>query len=169
MKTAILVASRIVLAIAILCTLLFTFYQSSLTPEQSNEVSSGVSDVIEPVIPSDSNVGKNVHSNISLIGHFIEFFFLGFFVSLYFSLVLTRDVRPSRFKFVCMLSSLTFGTVLAVIDESIQILSSRTSDVVDILVDSLGYLISSVSIYCIYFIFFLVLNLILRHKSKHRI
>ena len=168
MKTAILVASRVVLITLIICTLLFTFYQSSLTPEQSNEISSGVSDAIEPVIPPDSDVGKKVHSNIGAIGHFTEFFFLGCFTSLYFSLVLTKDVRPSRSKFMFMLNSLTYGTVLAVVDESIQILSSRTADVNDILVDSLGYLISAGSVYVLYFVFFLVLKLIVRHNKKHR-
>ena len=81
MKKALLIAARVLLIVAIICTLSFAFYQSSLPPAESNEVSSGVSGALEVIIPSDTPVGEKVHENIREIAHYTEFFTLGFFVS----------------------------------------------------------------------------------------
>ena len=168
MKKAFLITSRIVLISAIFCTLLFAFYQSSLPPVQSNEMSDGVSDTLEQIISSDTKVGEKVHNNIREIAHFSEFFVLGFFVSVYCSFVSVRKIWITKTKLVFILASFVFGTLCACIDESIQIFSSRTPDIYDVMIDSLGYLISASAIYALYFAAFLVFNLILRRKNKHK-
>lgn len=168
MKKAVLIAGRVLLIIAIICTLLFAFYQSALPPAESNQVSSGVCDAIEPIIPSNTPVGKKVHSNIREIAHFTEFFFLGFFTGMYCILVSTSKIGLSKIKVIFILASLGFGTACACIDETIQFFSARTPDILDVLVDSAGYLFSVVLIYAVYFLVFLVLNLILRPRNKHR-
>ena len=169
MKTAILIVSRVLLIIGIICTLSFAFYQSALPPAESNEVSGGVSDALEPIIPSDTPIGEKVHTNIRQIAHFSEFFVLGIFVSLYCSLVSTKRLDLSKVKIIFLLSSLGFGTVCASIDETIQIFSSRTPDIKDVLVDTAGYLLSVFIIYAVYFLIYFVLNLIVRHRNKHRV
>ncbi len=168
MKKALLIAARVLLIVAIICTLSFAFYQSSLPPAESNEVSGGVSGALEVIIPSDTPVGEKVHENIREIAHYTEFFTLGFFVALYCVLVSTATIGLSKVKLIFVFSSLPFGTVCAFIDEFIQFFSSRSPDIKDVLVDTVGYFSSLAIIYVLYFAIFLVLNLIARQKDKHR-
>ena len=81
---------KILLILLIVTTLSFIFCQSALPKEESTEVSEGVKDAIEPIIPSDTAVGSYVHVNIRKIAHFVEFSLLGIEVALYVSLFLAK-------------------------------------------------------------------------------
>jgi VanZ family protein len=69
---------------------------------------------------------------------------------------------------IFVLFSFGFGTLCGCIDELVQAFSSRNPDILDVLLDTAGYLFSALTVYSIYFLFNLVLNLILRQKGKHR-
>ncbi len=168
MKKAFLVVARVLLIAATICTLMFAFYQSSLPPMASNEVSDGVSGALEMFISSKTQIGKFIHKNIREIAHFSEFFLLGILVSLYCSLVSTDNIRISRKKIIFVLCSFGFGTLCGCVDEIVQAFSSRNPDVLDVLLDTAGYLFSAFTVYAIYFLINLVLNLIRRQKGKHR-
>ena len=168
MKKAFLISARVLLIAAIICTLLFAFYQSSLPPTKSNDMSDSASEVLEMIIPSDTYIGEQIHNNIRAFAHFSEFFVLGFFVALFCSLVSTNNIKITKSKRLFVYVSLAFGTLCAFVDETIQIFSSRSFEISDILIDSLGYLIALLSVYYVYFGIFFVLNLISRHKNKHK-
>ena len=168
MKTTLLIVARVLLITAIICTLSFAFYQSTLPPAESNEVSDGVSGILVKIIPPETLLGAIIHENIRTIAHFCEFFALGIFTSLYCVLVSTAEIGVSKTKLIFVIVSLIFGSVCALIDESIQFFSSRAPDIIDGIVDTSGYVSAIFAVYTVYFAIFLVLNLIARQRGKHR-
>ena len=151
MKSRVYLAIRITLIILIICTLSFTFYQSILPKEESSEASEGASDFLEPIIPSDTPTGEFVHSNIREIAHFTEFFFLGLFVSLYVVIFLPRiDCEPrARVRFV--IYSVIISPITPLLDETVQIFSNRGPEIVDVWLDTAGYLSASLIVNLIFF------------------
>ena len=150
MKNKIIFYSRILLIVAIICTLSFTFYQSMLPPEESNEVSNSVSDAIEPIIPSDTPTGSYVHTNLRKIAHFIEFAALGTEVALFVILFLpTWGASPcKKLKFV--LHSYAIAPITALIDETIQIFTDRGPAITDVWIDTAGFVTLATLSYLIY-------------------
>ncbi len=161
MKTRLLLIAQILLIALIVCTLLFTFYQSSLPPEESAEVSDGVSEKLEPIIPSTTPTGKFVHLNIRKIAHFVEFATLGSEVALYVAFFIGRGKGIGRGKLCVMGLSYLFALVVALLDETVQVFTDRGPSITDVWLDFLGFFSLSTIVYLI----FIVGTLVLRRKA----
>ena len=150
MKNKIISYSRLFLIALIICTLIFTFYQSMLPPEESNEVSNNVSDAIEVIIPSDTPTGEYVHTNIRKIAHFVEFAVLGTEIALLVILFLPSwgATLPEKRKMI--IHSYVSAPIIALIDESIQIFTKRGPSVTDIWIDTAGFVALATISYVIY-------------------
>lgn len=121
-----------VLICAMITTVLSFFIQSALPPEASSAESDAVSDAIEPIIPSDTEIGEVVHSNIRKIGHFVEFGLLGIETALFFFFYTKKRTK----ELLCCLFSALF---IALIDETVQIFSGRGPEISDVWLDFSGF------------------------------
>lgn len=145
-------ALRITLLALIICTLLFIFLNSMLPVEQSSEESEGFSEFLELFVPSDTPFGSFVHTNIRKIAHFAEFFMLGLFVSLYVSLFLPEIDSELRARAGFIVYSALAAPIVALIDETIQIFSGRGPGIVDVWIDTWGYVTAAAIVYGVCFI-----------------
>lgn len=161
MKKKVLLALRVLLITSVICTLLFTFYQSSLPSEKSEEVSDGVSEKLEPIIPSDTPTGEFVHTNIRKIAHFVEFSVLGLEVSLYVVFFTAIGSKKLKDKLPFIGASYPFSITVALIDETIQVFTARGPAITDVWLDVLGFVFSATLVYLV----FLAVNLIMRRKA----
>lgn len=150
MKNKIIFYARLLLIISIICTLIFTFYQSMLPPAESEEVSSSVSDAIEVIIPSDTPTGEYVHTNIRKIAHFVEFATLGGEVALLVILFLpTWGAAPCEKRRI-IIHSYAVAPITALMDESIQIFTNRGPSVTDVWIDTAGFVTLATILYVTY-------------------
>lgn len=143
----------ITLAILIVGTLAFIWGNSVATREKSEEVSSGVYEVVSPVF--DAVVGENkvTEKDFRKMAHFSEFFALGLEIEL-----LVFVLKGLNIKW--FLIPLPFGLFAGGIDEIIQIFSERGAAITDVLIDFSGYLLA--------FLIFAVAYLIGRGKKKRQ-
>lgn len=141
MKTKYKNTVKVSLLLLIAATLAFIFVQSMLPPEKSKEESDKVGDIIEEIIPPDTQAGDYVQNNIRKIAHFVEFFILGCEAALYGILF----VRPLKWW------TLSFPTALIVafFDESIQMFTGRGPAISDVWIDFLGFLIAGAIFYTV--------------------
>lgn len=147
--------AQIVLLLLIISTVASIFIQSTKSQKESTEDSDKVGEIIEEIIPPETAVGGYVQDNIRKLAHFTEFFILGLEVSLYVALFL-----PSL---KMMILSYIFGILIASADETIQIFSGRGPAVKDVMIDFLGFIVSTVIIYTVA----AVLRIIIQ-KSKQK-
>lgn len=124
---------RWALIILMFITVLSFFVQSALAPEVSTAESDAVSEMIEPIIPSDTEVGEAVHQNIRKIGHFVEFGFFGAELAIYLFFFSKR-----RFLDYFVASSLAL--FIGLLDETVQIFSGRGPQISDVWLDFSGFL-----------------------------
>ena len=164
MKEKLMLVFRILLLVAIAGTLVFIFYQSSLPAEESSQVSDNVSDMIEPIIPSDTPAGQKFHANIREWAHFIEFAALGFEVSLYVSFFLPRRKSTMRQRVAFIVYSYVAAPILALIDETLQIFTERGPEIKDVWIDTLGFFALATVTYAIY----IAVALIIRRARSAR-
>lgn len=131
----------------------FIFAQSLLPGQISSGQSTGIVELINPIL-----VSINIHispNNLSLIirklAHFIEFFILG---------VIWFFIYKQWFnKITHFIVVLAHGLFTATTDESIQyFVEDRAAQVTDVLIDFLGVLIACAML--------LFIHLIFNHKSK---
>ncbi len=163
MKKRVLLVLRVLLIVGYICSLLFTFYQSSLPKDESKAESDAVLEWLEPIIPSDTPVGEYVHTNIREIAHFTEFFIQGIFLSLYlviFIPTVTSDIK-SKLKYI--IGSYILSPIIPLLDETLQIFTSRGPQISDVWVDTFGF-VSSITI--VYLCFFLIFLLVKSRKQK---
>ena len=162
MKSKVYLILRIILLVGIFGTLLFTFTQSMLPPEESSAVSDEVCGIIETIIPPDTEVGEFVHDNVRKIAHFTEYLILGIFTSLYVSIFMPKlDSKPrERVRFV--IYSFISAPIVALFDETIQIFSGRGPAVADVWLDTLGFFSSAAIIYTAFY----TVAFILKRKSE---
>ncbi|MBQ9734758.1 MAG: VanZ family protein [Clostridia bacterium] len=120
------------LIVSVIITVGFIWGNSCLSVEQSAEESGKVFNWLKVVF--DFIFGKDVvdHNGMRKITHFCEFFLLGVEINALFY-QLHGKKKESLFKV------LPIGLAVAIIDESIQILSHRGPAVVDVLIDFSGY------------------------------
>ena len=123
--------AAIFLLALIFSTLAFIFTQSALPPEKSTAESEAVGEIIEEIIPPDTEAGAYVKVNLRKIAHFVEFACLGIEIALFVSLFLGRPI------FV----ALSYPTALltAFFDESIQMFSGRGPAIFDVWIDFFGF------------------------------
>ena len=150
MKNKLISYSRIFLIVVIICTLSFTFYQSMLSPDESTEVSNGVSDAIEPIIPSDTPTGSYVHTNLRKIAHFIEFAALGTEIALFVILYLPTWGSTPRRKLWFVIHSYLVAPITALLDETIQVFTDRGPEITDVWIDTAGFVSFATLLYLIY-------------------
>ena len=147
---------RILLIIGIIGTLLFTFTQSLVPPDESGEMSDGVRGFLETIIPLDTPVGKFIYENVRKIAHFVEYMSLGVFTSLYVIFFMPGvDSKPKeRIRF--SIYSLVFAPLVGLVDETLQIFSGRGPAILDVWIDTAGFFSGAVTVYSIfYFVAFL--------------
>ena len=127
----------VVLALVILLTVAFIFYNSSLPPEVSIEQSGTVGNIIAEIIPPETELGGFIQRYIRKIAHFTEYGLLGIELALFCVLFAER-------KFTFFTRSLFFSGTVALIDETVQIFSKRGPSVFDVWIDIGGYIFFSV-------------------------
>ena len=125
---------RILTFIALFASLSFILGNSLLPKEESAGVSGGVQSVIEAIVGESSPIAEFFRLYLRKIAHITEFALLAIEVTL---LRFLYDKRTVSF----FIHSLSFGLLVAVTDESLQILSDRGPSVSDVLLDTSGYVI----------------------------
>ncbi len=127
----------LIVAILIALTLCFIFGNSLKPQSESAESSGGLYERLKPVF--DAIVGKDVitHSIFREMAHFGEFFVLGFEFSLLFFVII-----PIKNKVKIIVYFI--GLIVALIDESLQFLTDRGPEAIDVLIDYSGYLTAMV-------------------------
>lgn len=114
----------------IVIIVIFIWCNSATYAEPSNKHSQIVSDTIQNIVDPEENIPSNVFVKyIRKSAHVIEYIFLGAIIMI-LKLVVGKKCSIAWVFFIVL--------AVAVIDESIQILSDRTDSVKDILIDSCG-------------------------------
>ena len=147
--------AKISLSSLIVLTLLFVFIQSMLPPEKSSAESEVVGDIIEEIIPPDTNAGQYIQINLRKIAHFVEFAILGVELSIYVLFFTKRRIFVALSYFSALFA--------AFIDESIQMFSGRGPAILDVWIDFFGFFVFST---VVYLIFFTVSYFLGRHRAK---
>ena len=142
---------RILLIVGLIGTLLFTFTQSLLPPDESSEMSDGVLGFLETIISPDTPIGAFVHENVRKIAHFVEYMTLGIFTSLYVVFFMPGvDSKPKeRIRFV--IYSFAFAPLVGLFDETLQIFSGRGPAILDVWIDTAGFFSSAAIVYAVYY------------------
>ena len=122
---------KIVLIILILSTVAFIFARSLKSPERSSEESDMVGDIVGEVIPPETKPGEFLQLNLRKIAHFVEFAVLGIELALYVLFFVRKKAAVAL--------SYSFGMLVSLIDETIQIYSGRSSSVSDVWLDFFGF------------------------------
>lgn len=140
------IAAIIIDSILILLTLVFIFGNSLQGTEKSSEMSESVTEMVEQLPPVQQAIKENKIQKGSLegvirsIAHSIEFAVLGAELMLLLLLVELKPLSLSVFLpfFLCL--------VLALADESLQMLNDRSAEVVDITKDFVGSIIGGLAV-----------------------
>lgn len=125
--------STAVLVIIILVTLTFIWGNSLKSIPESSALSGKALNVVGPFLEIFVGAGKVTDHLVRKIAHFVEYFILGLELSLL--MMARRDVCLQG-----VINCLSAGLAAAVTDESIQIISARGSQVIDVLLDFCGVL-----------------------------
>ena len=142
---------RIILLVGMFSTLLFTFNQSLLPPEESSQVSDDVQSFLDAIIPPDTPIGEFVHDNIRKIAHFTEYCVLGLFVSVYVVIFMPKiDSLPKeRVRF--LIYSFILAPIIGLFDETLQIFSGRGPAIADVWLDTTGFFTSAAIVYAVFY------------------
>ena len=141
------IISTVLLGIAIGCTLTFIIGNSALTPGESTSQSSTIYLTLKPIIEFFIGSGNFTELVFRKVTHFCEYFILGLEVAMLFAVI-----RYFKIKFLVLV--LFIGLVVAVTDESVQILSGRGPEVLDILIDFGGYVLAFLIVVLVRFLHF---------------
>lgn len=153
----------IILIVLICLTIGFIWSNSMKDKSQSSDQSDGVYNQIVEI--STNVLGEKTTENIFTvvtrlvfrkIAHFTEFFLLGLEFALLYDCI-------KRIKKLAIVELLSFGLIVASIDEIIQIFSKRGPAVLDVLIDYMGYL---TALGCVCFMFYIVLKIKTKRKQK---
>ncbi len=126
---------RILLLLLILATVCFIFVRSTKPPAASSAESDKIRDILEDVLPPDTDITDFVLTNVRKIAHFSEFGFLGILTVIFLA---TYRLHPR------MLGGWgAFGFAVAFLDETIQIFTSRGPAILDVWIDVGGYIFYS--------------------------
>ena len=147
MKKKILIVIDILLIIS---TVIFILSNSWTPADKSNEKSEGVTDkVIENVKPLENAIEQekvereDVHEYVRKTAHVLEYALLGAEMMLLLLLLFPKNSMQY------LIYALFFGLALGVCDESVQKLTDRTSNTVDIMRDFGGVCLGMVTAYLI--------------------
>ena len=140
------IVAIIITSILIVLNLIFIWGNSCMSKQSSSQSSSGVYETIKPILDATLGEGVVTHSVFRKTAHFIEFCCLGVLVSFLFVLLY-------RIKAKNLIAIFFVGLLVAVIDESLQILSNRGADVADVILDYCGYIFGVGILFLIVFIY----------------
>jgi VanZ family protein len=140
-------ALKISIALSILLTLGFIFYNSALSPEASTAQSDGAMGILALIFPSGTALNSFFSKYIRKVAHFVEYFLLGTELSLYALLCTDKKIKNMPY-------ALGFLSASAALDETIQIFSKRGNSVLDVLLDISGGA-SAMLVICIVYIILL--------------
>ena len=124
-----------ILGIIIAATLAFIWIHSCMGQTESAEESGFFFDILGPFFEVFVGKGNVTELFIRKLAHFTEFFGLGLELMLFMKLVLISSPYVIRF-----INAWVFGTMCALIDETIQIFSGRGPMIQDVWLDSAGCL-----------------------------
>ena len=114
---------------------------SSQSQQMSAQVYGGFANVLDAVFGKDAIS----HALFRKFAHIAEFFVLGVQISILFSLIYGFNLKNIVWIFVS-------GSMVAIIDESLQNVSKRTASITDVLIDILGLSISIIISYAVYYL-----------------
>lgn len=141
----------IISSILILLTIGFIFNNSRKPVPESNNDSGMVSSAIKNIVP-EKNEKKSTEffdlivKHTRKAAHIIEFFLLGLELTV-FALIISKKFKPQT-----LWNIISSALAIAVIDESIQILSERGPSIRDVLIDLSGAAIGLITVLLINFI-----------------
>lgn len=141
----------IITSILLGLTLIFIWGNSCLSKAESTQQSTGVYNLVKPIL--DAIFGKDVITKniFRKIAHATEFCLLGLEIVILYFLIHGINVK----KLSEIISS---GLFVAVIDESIQILSNRGPMISDVLIDFSGYVFGLIIFYLTAFIIYKIMT-----------
>ena len=145
----------IILSVLIALTLAFIWGNSCLSTSASSSESKEVYGAFNSILDFLFGQGVITHSIFRKLMHFGEFSLLGLEINLLF--ISLFGIKVEKILHACSL-----GLLIAVIDESIQILSNRGPAVIDVLIDLAGYIVATL----ILFIVIAVVKIIKNRKQK---
>lgn len=133
----------IIISVIIVATLAFIWIHSLMDQTESGEESGFVFELIGPFFEIFVGKGNVTELFIRKLAHFTEFFGLGAELILFMHLTLKSPVV------IKVINAWVFGTVCALIDETIQIFSGRGPAIPDVWLDSAGCLTGVLIMLCI--------------------
>lgn len=146
-----------ILYIAIVCIIVFIWGNSCVGKEQSGQNSGFfvelANKMFRPLLDRFGVTNSQLSYFIRKLGHFSEFFALGTLISLLF--ICIKKLTPHY-----IIHAFSIGLAVAVIDESIQILSGRGPMVQDVLLDFTAYAIALIIVFGI--------SILVANHKKHK-
>ena len=144
------IAAIIIDSILIILTLVFIFGNSLKNVEESTDDSKGVTEIVEKLPPvhyaiADNKLQKGeIEGFLRSLAHAFEFALLG---AEFMLLLLLAGLKPLSLSvylpfFICL--------ILGVADESLQMLTDRAAEVVDVIKDFAGSLLGGLTVLGIY-------------------
>lgn len=122
----------IILSFVIIFTLAFIWIHSCMDMEESSEESGFFFEILCPFLELFVGKGNATELLLRKLAHFTEFFVLGLELILYMRMIIKAS------KPILMINAWVFGTLCALIDETVQIFSGRGSMIADVWLDSAG-------------------------------
>lgn len=129
-------------SILIALTLVFIWGNSFFSKETSSSESEGLFKMLTPFFDFIFGEGVITHSFFRKLAHFGEFGLLGIEISLLFFELFGQDKKK-------IFQSIRLGLYVALIDETIQVISKRGPSVVDVWIDFAGFLTAIIMFYMI--------------------
>ena len=137
----------IILSVIIVATLVFIWGHSLMDQTESGEESGFILKLIGPFFEIFAGKGNVTELFIRKLAHFTEFFGLGAELLLFMHKVLKHS------NAIKVINAWVFGTLCALIDETIQIFSGRGPAIADVWLDSAGCMTGVMIMLCIIFVF----------------
>ncbi len=151
---------RAVLIAAMVGTLIFIFYNSSLPKEQSSEQSGVVEEIVDAVIPDEVPVKNVILENIRKVAHFSEYGLLGIEISVYIFFFMRKKI------YLFAPASLLLCALTGFFDESIQMLSDRGPMISDVWIDIGGFATFTLLSYAVLYTGLGIVKLWQKHTEK---
>ena len=127
---------RIILGVLCILVLIFILGNSLLPPDTSGKISGAVGEILAGIL-GEGDANQTVGGvSVRKIGHFVEFFALGVL-----AVLLLRLLFKDRY-FRCSVVVIV-GLLIPVVDETVQIFSSRGSALGDVWIDVSGYAVGA--------------------------
>jgi len=152
----------LILLVLIVATFVFIWTNSMDNPEESNEKSRWVMQLITPVLEIFVGKGNVTGFLVRKLAHFTEFGLLGAELTL---MLLLR--KRKSLQWLVNIASLFFVT--AAIDETIQIFADRGSTLMDVWLDAAGAVCGIVGVLAIYGVGSRITNRIRQKRSLKKV